>query len=197
MKFEEILPQLKKGMKAYRRKYAEPAWSFVNHYVYFEHEEVMRKYYNSSIPTKSYLEYEDIVADDWEILRNKTMKPITNTRIIEYTHITSKDYGGYEIIVDEKDTPPEPPYLYSQEVELCTDPMKCHILYVPENNIVCYYDSFKEKLFITYDDSENHYKLDKKMIQRITDYLRWNNYIIYNYHYDWEGSILCIEKEGD
>lgn len=68
MNFEEILPLLKKGERAYRKKdfhYSVPS------YIYFEDGEIMRQYMNGVNPCKSYVSYGDIVANDWEIYVEK------------------------------------------------------------------------------------------------------------------------------
>ena len=67
MKFEEILPKLKTGEKVYRDKYFRPPFDFNKHIIYFDNNEVIRQYYDGTLPCRSYLEYEDLVADDWKI----------------------------------------------------------------------------------------------------------------------------------
>jgi hypothetical protein len=97
---------------------------------------------------------------------------------------------GYELSGVREDV-----YLYSGYVNLCDDYEKCRVLIVKEKNLLCYYDVEKERIYVTEYDVYEDYELDKKTLQELTDYVRWDNYIIYNYYYDWEESILCIEKK--
>ena len=85
-------------------------------------------------------------------------------------------------------------YLYSGHVNLCDDYEKCRVLIVKEKNLLCYYDVEKERMYVTKYDGEEDYKLDKEALQELTDYVQWDNYIIYDHHYDWEESILCIKR---
>lgn len=87
-------------------------------------------------------------------------------------------------------------YLYSGHVNLCNDYEKCRVIIVKAKNLMCYYDTVNEKLYVTYYDIElGKYHLDYDTLQQLMDYLQWDNCIIYNHHYDWEESILCIEKK--
>ena len=97
---------------------------------------------------------------------------------------------GYELSGVTEDV-----YLYWGYVDLCNDYNKCRVLLVKENNLLCFYDVEKERMYVTEYDGDEDYKLDKKILQELMDYVHWDNYIIYDYHYDWEESILCIKKE--
>ena len=68
MKFEEILPYLKKGKKAYRK--SENQLEYTANYVYFDFEsnEILIRYSHSSHNVPSYVDFNDLVADDWEVL---------------------------------------------------------------------------------------------------------------------------------
>ena len=103
--------------------------------------------------------------------------------------IILNDYG-YELIGVKEEHP-----LYSGYVELCNDYKKCRVLIVKEKNLLCLYNVEKESIYVTEYDVNEGYKLDKEALQELMDYVRWDNYIIYDYHYDWEESILCIKKE--
>lgn len=86
-------------------------------------------------------------------------------------------------------------YLYSGYVALCHDYNKCRVLLVKENNLLCFYDVENESIYVTEYDGDEDYKLDKQILEELMDYVQWDNYIIYDYHYDWEECILCIKKE--
>lgn len=99
---------------------------------------------------------------------------------------------GYELVYKN----PYRHHLYSGHVNLCDDYEKCRVIIIKARNLMCYYDTVNEKVYITsYVTELERYCLDYEILQQLMDYLQWNNYIIYNYHYDWEESILCIEKK--
>ncbi len=71
MKFEEILPHLKKGKKAYRK--SENQLEYTTNYVYFDFErnEILRRYKQSSHDVPAYIDFNDLVAADWEVVNNE------------------------------------------------------------------------------------------------------------------------------
>ena len=73
MKFEEILPYLKRGGNAYRVKDFQGP-QYLKNYVYLGETDVMRVYDNGTNHSTSYFDFSDIIADDWEIYKEEEVK---------------------------------------------------------------------------------------------------------------------------
>jgi len=66
MKFEEVLPYIKQGRKAFRK--GEIGFQSNYRYIDKERYEIMIKYDNSDHGVPSFFDLHDILAEDWELI---------------------------------------------------------------------------------------------------------------------------------
>lgn len=69
MKFNEILNYLENGEKVYRKKWLQDSPVYQPCYLYLNNEsrKISLRYPNSKLPVYTYLDYDGVTADDWEI----------------------------------------------------------------------------------------------------------------------------------
>ena len=87
--------------------------------------------------------------------------------------------------------------LWGKFIELCEDYTDCHIITIEnEKKWMGYYDTKEEVIFVdTYFFPEGYNGITKKALEALTQYLEWDDYTVYVRYYDYEESVLAIQKE--
>lgn len=85
--------------------------------------------------------------------------------------------------------------LCSQYVELCSNYKDCHIITMKNEKWVGYYDTKKEIIYI--DEMVNNGGVSRCTLEYLTDFLKWDDYIVYVTYYDYEEAVLAIRKRGN
>lgn len=106
-------------------------------------------------------------------------------KITEYTKINRKEVeytvNGIQRVLEK------------QYIELCVDPKDCHIIQIENEKWIGYYDTGEEVIYI--DPLRGYPGITKKVLGALTQHLGWNDYTVYVRYYDYEESVLAIQKE--